>query len=90
MTTSPPRQRSRSGSITLTDTNWFVDSIITPPDSDGCASRQLDDGLDLIFTDIIGVKSLASASGPHVSRYRFTHSDWLSTPFHLHFVGFIL
>ena len=49
---------------------FFVDSIITPPDPDGCASRLLSDNLDLIFTDIIGVERLADASGLHESRYR--------------------
>lgn len=45
-------------------------SIITPTDSDGCASRKLNDSLDLIFTDIIGVEKLRDASGAHQSRYR--------------------
>ena len=45
-------------------------SIITPPDSDCCASRKLNDSLDLIFTDIIGVEKLRDASGAHQSRYR--------------------
>ncbi|KAL9958757.1 hypothetical protein ACROYT_G035815 [Oculina patagonica] len=56
--------------LTVTTDKNDLPNIVTPPDSDGCASRQLGDGLDLIFTDIIGVPSLASASGPHESRYR--------------------
>ncbi|CAH3193369.1 unnamed protein product, partial [Porites evermanni] len=45
-------------------------NIITQSDSDGCALRELADGLDLIFTDIPGAKKIMLFSGPHSSRYR--------------------
>ncbi|XP_020630378.1 alpha-1,6-mannosylglycoprotein 6-beta-N-acetylglucosaminyltransferase A-like [Orbicella faveolata] len=56
--------------LTVTSDKNDLPNIITPPDPDGCASRLLGDNLNLIFTDIIGVQSLADASGPHESRYR--------------------
>ncbi|KAJ7378519.1 Alpha-1,6-mannosylglycoprotein 6-beta-N-acetylglucosaminyltransferase A [Desmophyllum pertusum] len=56
--------------LIITSDRKDLPNIITPPDSDGCASRILHDGLDLIFTDIIGVKRLDDVSGPHASRYR--------------------
>ncbi|KAM7436456.1 hypothetical protein ABFA07_013722 [Porites harrisoni] len=48
----------------------YLRNIITQTDSDGCALRELADGLDLIFTDIPGAKKIMMVSGPHSSRYR--------------------
>ena len=62
--------KHRSRAHLLSSDIFFVGSIITPPDPDGCASTLLGDDLDLIFTDIIGVERLAVATGPHESRYR--------------------
>nr|XP_058948150.1 alpha-1,6-mannosylglycoprotein 6-beta-N-acetylglucosaminyltransferase A-like [Pocillopora verrucosa] len=56
--------------LVITSDKKDLPNIITPPDSDGCASRKLNDSLDLIFTDIIGVEKLRDASGAHQSRYR--------------------
>ncbi|XP_022787502.1 alpha-1,6-mannosylglycoprotein 6-beta-N-acetylglucosaminyltransferase A-like isoform X2 [Stylophora pistillata] len=56
--------------LVITSDRNDLPNIITPPDSDGCASKVLNDRLDLILTDIIGVAKLGDASGPHQSRYR--------------------
>ena len=40
------------------------------PASDGCARQNMTDGLDLIFTDIMGVVIIAVRSGPDYSRHK--------------------
>ena len=49
----------------------FVPSSIVNPASDGCVRETLTDGLDLIFTDIMGVLIIAERSGPDYSLHKF-------------------
>lgn len=46
------------------------------PASDGCARQNMTDGLDLIFTDIMGVLIIAIQSGPDYSRHKFVFFYW--------------
>jgi len=47
-----------------------VPSTLLNPASDGCARQDMTDGLDLIFTDIMGVLIIAIRSGPDYSRHK--------------------
>lgn len=49
----------------------FVPSLLVNPASDGCVRETLTDGLDLIFTDIMGVLIIAERSGPDYSLHKF-------------------
>ena len=49
----------------------FVSSSLVNPASDGCVRETLTDGLDLIFTDIMGVLIIAERSGPDYSLHKF-------------------
>ena len=48
-----------------------VTSSLVNPASDGCVRETLTDGLDLIFTDIMGVLIIAERSGPDYSLHKF-------------------
>ena len=48
-----------------------VPSSLVNPASDGCVRETLTDGLDLIFTDIMGVLIIAERSGPDYSLHKF-------------------
>lgn len=47
-----------------------VPSTLMNSASDGCARQNMTDGLDLIFTDIMGVLIIAQRSGPDYSRHK--------------------
>ena len=49
----------------------FVSSSLVHPAPDGCVRETLTDGLDLIFTDIMGVLIIAQRSGPDYSLHKF-------------------
>ena len=52
---------------------FFRGSSLIQPAQDGCVRETLTDGLDLIFTDIMGVLILAQRSGPDYSLQKLVY-----------------
>ena len=53
----------------------FFSSSLVHPAQDGCVREASTDGLDLIFTDIMGLMILAMRSGPDYSLHKYKHKN---------------